>query len=217
MRVMFGSRGCARDAYWLWSECEPLAATVDLDAFIAADGAPEIGSRIRSVPILGERDFLERHGDEPLQVYLGVGAPVPRHAIHAKCRGALRNATWPTLLHPSLRYDRRPGATRIGIGVMICAGTTLTTEVVIGDFVHVNLHCTIAHCAEIGPYSTLSPGCHVSGGVRLGERCFVGAGAVIGENLVIAAGTVIGAGATVVRDITVPGTYVGTPARMLQR
>ena len=217
MRVMFGSRGCARDAYWLWFEAAPEAPSGDLDAFVAADGAPEIGARIRDVPIVAERDVLAQYAAQPIEVYVGIGATPPRFAVVTKCRAALSAATYPSLVHPSVRFDRRPGAVRFGSGVMICAGTTLTTEVVLEDFVHVNLHCTIAHCAHIGAFSTLSPGCHVSGGVRLGERCFLGAGAVIAENLRIAPGTVIGAGATVVKHIDEPGTYVGTPARRMSR
>ena len=217
MRVMFGARGCARDAYWLLHETRPLTDESDLHAFVAADGAEEIGSLIRDVRIVAEREFFASFGDQQLEAYLGVGATELRFRVHAKCRAALTNAVYPTLVHPSVRYDQRAGAVQIGEGVMVCAGSTLTTEVVIGDFVHINLHCTVAHCAEIGAFSTLSPGCHVSGGVRIGERCFLGAGVVIGENIQIAAGTVIGAGATVVKHITTPGTYVGTPARMLIR
>ena len=214
MRVMFGSRGCARDAFWLLHETRPDAV---LDAFVAADGAEEIGTRIRDVPIVGESEWFARHREHEVEVYLGIGAAALRRAIHDKCRRTLTRARYPTLVHPSLRFDRRDGATRIGEGAMLCAGSTLTTEVVIGDFAHVNLHCTIAHCAEIGAFATLSPGCHVSGGVRIGEGSFLGAGVVVAENVRIVAGAVIGAGATVVKDIEEPGTYVGTPARRMTR
>jgi len=215
MRVMFGSRGCARDAYWLLHEVRHAAGDDRLDAFIAADGAEEIGSRIRDVRIVGEGAFFAAHRDDRLELFIGIGTSALRQRVHGKCRANLPNARYPSLLHPSVRYDRRDGATHLGNGIMICAGTTLTTEVTLGDFVHVNLHCTIAHCTTIGAFSTLSPGCHIAGGVVIGEGCFIGAGAVVNENVRIAARTVIGAGATVVQDITLPGTYVGTPARLL--
>jgi sugar O-acyltransferase (sialic acid O-acetyltransferase NeuD family) len=214
MSVMFGSRGCARDAGWLLHEA---AAAVVLEAFVAADGAEEIGARIHGVPIIGEHECFTRYRDGAIDVYFGIGASTLRRAVQHKVAAALPQARYPSLLHPSLRYDRRDGATRIGAGVMICAGTTLTSEVVVGDFAHINLHCTVAHCAEIGAFATLSPGCHVSGGVQLGEGCFLGAGVVVAENVRIAAGAIVGAGATVVRDLEQAGTYVGTPARLLQR
>ncbi len=216
MRVMFGARGCGRDAYWLWHETVGAAAAgLDLDLFIAADGAEEVGSAIRKVPIVGESEFFTRHADDALEVFIGIGASAPRYAVVRKCRGALRHAHYPSLIHPSVRYDRRPDATGFGAGLMLAAGSTLTTEVELGDFVHVNLHCTIAHCARIGAFSTLSPGCHVSGGVEIGERCFLGAGAVVNQDLRIASGAVIGSGAVVTRDIVDAGTYVGVPARRI--
>lgn len=214
MRVMFGSRGCARDAGWLLHESHP---DVRLDAFVAADGAAEIGTCIGDVTIISERDCFERWGEHEIDVYFGIGASALRRAIRDKCRRALPAGRYPSLVHPSVRFDRRDGATRIGEGAMICAGSTLTTEVTIGAFAHINLHCTVAHCVEVGAFATLSPGCHVSGGVNIGEACFLGAGVVVAENVRIAAGAVIGAGATVVRDIGTAGTYVGTPARLMPR
>jgi acetyltransferase-like isoleucine patch superfamily enzyme len=44
----------------------------------------------------------------------------------------------------------------------------------------------------------------------------IGACSTIIEGIKITAGCVVGAGATVVRDLTEPGVYVGSPARRLE-
>jgi acetyltransferase-like isoleucine patch superfamily enzyme len=50
---------------------------------------------------------------------------------------------------------------------------------------------------------------------RLGDRVFVGSNATI-LPVTICSDVVIGAGAVVTRDIRVPGTYVGNPAKRLR-
>jgi acetyltransferase-like isoleucine patch superfamily enzyme len=105
----------------------------------------------------------------------------------------------------------------LGEGVVLCAGTVVTTDVVIGAHVHVNLGCTISHDARVGEFSTLSPGVHVSGNVTIGRDVFVGTGACIingtaGQPLTIGDGAVIAAGACVTRPVE-PGSMVaGVPA-----
>jgi acetyltransferase-like isoleucine patch superfamily enzyme len=49
--------------------------------------------------------------------------------------------------------------------------------------------------------------------VEIGEGTWIGAGSTISNNVTICPGCVIGAGAVVVKDIDIPGTYIGVPAR----
>lgn len=105
---------------------------------------------------------------------------------------------------------------KIGRGTIICPGTILTTGITIGRHVIINLNCTIGHDCVIGDFVTISPGANVSGNVTIGEGCYIGSNAVIREKISICSGVTIGAGGVVVKDITEPGVYVGSPAKRIK-
>jgi acetyltransferase-like isoleucine patch superfamily enzyme len=81
---------------------------------------------------------------------------------------------------------------------------------------------TIGHDVAISDYSTLGPGVHIAGCVKIGKRVFIGAGTVIvngtlAEPLVIGDDTVVGAGSCVIRSLPA-GSYVfGNPARPIPK
>lgn len=214
MNVIFGAGGFAREVGWIMDELVRLKEASRIDAFVASDGSSNIGKSIHGAKIIAESAFFHNNCNTPISVYIAVGSPQLRQHLHQKCLVALNRVKFPPLIHPSVMRDLRPGAVTLGCGAIVCAGTILTTDVQIGDFVHLNLNCTVGHDTVIGAFSTLSPGVHISGRVNLGRGCFVGTGAVILENISAPDTTVIGAGATVVKTISEPGIYVGTPARL---
>lgn len=215
MNVIFGAGGFAREVGWLLDDLARLGEVASpVDAFVVSDNASNIGQIIHGASVIAESDFFAKHYGTRLNAYLAVGSPQLKERLHQKCLAALDAVKFPTLVHPSVKRDLRPGAIDLGVGAIICAGAILTTDVQIGEFVHLNLNCTVGHDAVIGAFSTLSPGVHVSGGVNLGRCCFVGTGAVFLENIHIHDTSIIGAGATVIRTLTRPGTYIGTPARL---
>jgi sugar O-acyltransferase (sialic acid O-acetyltransferase NeuD family) len=103
----------------------------------------------------------------------------------------------------------------IGEGSIICAGTTITTNVKIGKHAHLNLHSTVGHDTEIGDFFTTAPGVKISGNCRIGECVYFGTNSSVKEKMKICDSVVIGMNAAVVKDIQVPGTYVGIPAKRI--
>jgi acetyltransferase-like isoleucine patch superfamily enzyme len=70
--------------------------------------------------------------------------------------------------------------------------------------------------AQIGDFSTPSPGCHLAGQVRVGPGVFVGIGAVVSDGLSVGEDAIIGARAVVVEDVPENTGVVGNPARKLR-
>jgi UDP-N-acetylglucosamine acyltransferase len=75
----------------------------------------------------------------------------------------------------------------------------------------------IGHDCIIGDYVTLAPGARVSGKCNIGEGVYIGSNAVIREGVSICDDVTIGAGSVVLRNITEAGTYVGVPAKRIDR
>ena len=80
-----------------------------------------------------------------------------------------------------------------------------------------HLHCTVTHDCVLEDWVSLMPGCHVSGGVTLGEGAFLGVGAVILQGRTVGAWARVGAGAVVTEDVPAGATVVGVPARDARR
>jgi sugar O-acyltransferase (sialic acid O-acetyltransferase NeuD family) len=107
--------------------------------------------------------------------------------------------------------------TQIGEGSIICAGNIITTNVKIGKHAHLNLQTTIGHDCEIGDYFTTAPGTKISGNCKIHDCVYIGTNASVKEKISIYSFTTIGMNAAVVKDITESGTYVGVPAKKINK
>jgi|LakMenEpi03Aug12_release.lakeMendotaPanAssembly.Ray.scaffolds.fasta_scaffold02741_24 sugar O-acyltransferase (sialic acid O-acetyltransferase NeuD family) len=101
-------------------------------------------------------------------------------------------------------------------GMILCPYAVITTNVIAGRHLHMNLHSDIGHDCVIGNYVTLAPGARVSGYCVIGDCVYVGTNAVIREGVHICDVVTIGAGAVVLNDITESGVYAGVPAKKIK-
>lgn len=216
MNVIFGSAGFAKEVDWLiYDLFESKQIDLRPHFFISKEN---IGEVINGVQIIAEEsyfNFSNLDKNKTNNVFIAVGSPIIKDRIHQRLKFS-DSFTYPNLIHPSTIFDKRKDKVKMGIGNIICANNTLTTDIVLGNFVHINLDCTIGHDTQINDYVTISPGSHISGNVNIGKNVFIGTGAVILERINICDNTIIGAGSVVVKSITEQGTYIGTPARKIK-
>lgn len=215
MNIIFGAGGVAREVSWMLNDVwHDVAISTSVQAFVVADKDWTPNQYLDDIPVISELEFTRRYSKEPIEAYVAVGMPDVKRRVLAFLL-AHSNALFPNFIHPKASMDRRFKKVSLGQGNVIYPAVSLTTDIAIGDFVHINPNATIGHECRIGNFCTLCPGVHVSGRVTLGEGCFVGAGAVIKEGLSIAPNCVIGAGAVIIRSITESGKWVGIPAKRL--
>jgi len=105
---------------------------------------------------------------------------------------------------------------KIGIGCFLAHSCHLGPEVVIGENSIINTRCVVEHEVQVGSFCHIAPNSTISGRVKIEDYVFVGAGATVIDKVKICSFVTVGAGATVTKDITVPGTYIGTPARRIK-
>lgn len=104
----------------------------------------------------------------------------------------------------------------IGKGSIICSGSILTTNIKLGNFSQINLNSTIGHDTIVGDYFTCAPGVNISGNCCFGRNVYIGTNATIKEKIQICDDVVIGMNSGVVKNITIAGTYIGTPCEKLK-
>lgn len=217
MNFIFGSAGFAREVDWLIEDLYSIKG-IDyrVNFFVAENGNELIGKQINFKRVISETEFFNLYLRSENNYFIAMGNPVIKEKVVKEIKNRSSESRFPNLIHPDVAYDKRPGKISLGVGNIICSKCVLTTDITIGNFVHINLDSTVGHDTIIGDYVTISPGVHISGNVKIGEKTFIGTGAVILEHISICPEVKIGAGATVISDITEPGTYVGVPARKVK-
>lgn len=167
---------------------------------------------INGYPIIGTDEEINRT-KESLNLVIAVGDPHLKKEIRLKYTNPL--LSFPTLIHPSVIFGDK-SMIIIGDGCIICAGTIITTNVAIEDFVTINLNCTVGHDARISNYCSLMPSVNIAGEVHLGSSVYLGSGSNVINQIKIGENCIIGAGAVVVDDIPSGSTAVGVPAKPIK-
>lgn len=116
-----------------------------------------------------------------------------------------------SLIHPTAIIGEN---VIINQGCAIMANAVINPGSRIGEGVIVNTCASVDHDNIIEDYCHISVNAHTAGSVHLGKRVFCGMNSAVINNIVVCDDAVIAAGATVVKDITEAGTYIGTPARL---
>lgn len=170
----------------------------------------------RAVAYLGTMDeFLgtDRHSPDRARnigFVVGVGSPSTRRRIAHRLEEAGLFAL--TVIHPSVTVGAN---TTIGDGSVLCAGVRLTTNIAVGQHVHINLNATVGHDTTIEDYVSVNPLASISGDCVVGEESLIGVAGVVLQGLTVGRGAVVGGAACAVKDVAPFTTVVGVPARPL--
>ncbi len=208
--AIYGAGGLGREIRWLLSELNDRDNRWEIVGFF--DDAKSPKEVVDGLSIVGGIELLNRI-DYPLDLVIGIADP----AIKAGLLQRISNPKidFPVIIHPAcLAGDHRNTLRR---GSVLTAGVILTTGIEIGEFVLVNLATTIGHDVNIGDYSSIMPGCSISGSVTIEPGCTIGTGARILQNVHIGRDATVGAGAVVTRDVDADATVIGIPATKVNR
>jgi len=175
------------------------------------DDAENLESSYNGLEYLGKIDLLNLVNHKTY-VAIGLGDPKVKRKIISRLTNSY--LSFPILIHPTsvIGCDN----VFIGKGTIICAGCIITCNVNIGDFVTLNLCCTVGHDTIIEDYASFMPSVNVSGEVLICENVYVGTGAKIINQLEIGKNTIVGAGAVVSKTLPENCTAVGIPAKPIK-
>lgn len=146
------------------------------------------------------------------EIFVAVGSNLAREKTQSELE--VRGANIPILIHPSTIIGEQ---VEIGTGTVVMAGAIINCCSKIGRGCIINTAATIDHDNVIEDYVHISPGCHLAGTVYVGRGTWLGIGSIVCNNVNITSKCKVGAGAVVIKNISEIGTYVGVPARRIEK
>ena len=180
---------------------QSIAFLDDDESIKASMGLEVIGKTTDAFTYKDEADF-----------FVAIGNNAIREKVQEKLMDEGLNVVG--LTHPSAVIGTD---VEIGIGTAVMAGVVINSSSRIGKGCIINTSSSLDHDNAIEDYAHISPGVNMAGTVKVGTKSWIGIGSVVSNNVNVCSGCKIGAGAVVVKDITEPGTYVGVPARRVDR
>lgn len=159
-------------------------------------------------PVLGRDAEYDKFMD--CHFVIAIGNP----AVRERLSNLLDCVKWYTAIHPSASISAIH--TFIGDGSVIMANAVVNPYTRIGNHCIINSNATVEHDNRIADFAHISVGAKLAGTVEIGKRTWVGAGATVSNGIHVCQDCMIGAGAVVVKNIELPGTYVGIPVHKIK-
>ena len=212
--IIAGAGGFGREVQWLIERINQSTPSSEerWNLLGYADDGMETGTMVDDVPVLGGMEYLQKKKG-PFHVACAIGNAEVRRTVVRKL-SENESIHFPNLIDPSVQMSER---IRMGKGNILCAGTILTADIVLKDFVILNLDCTVGHDVQLDSYVTVYPSVNISGNVTVGEGCELGTGSQIIQGKTLGERTIVGAGAVVIEDLPGCCTAVGVPATVVKK
>lgn len=158
-------------------------------------------------PIVGTSSDVEKLKNANTEFVIGIGNNAVRKTFAEKF-----DLNWATLIHPSAQIGVNVS---VGKGTVVMAGAVINVCASIGEHCIINTCAVVEHDNVINDFVHISPNAALGGTVHVGERTHIGIGATVKNNIDVCPDVVVGAGAVVVKNTSLSGTYIGVPARKI--
>jgi len=114
------------------------------------------------------------------------------------------------LVHPGASISK---SAKLGTGIVIQNSANVSSNVIVDDFVKVNVGAKIMHDCVIGKFTTIAPNAVLLGRVSIGKGCYIGAQSTILNDLMVSDNAIVAAAGVVTRNVTKGKIVKGNPAQ----
>lgn len=169
----------------------------------------------RGVSCLGDDQLVLNYDPSEIRLVnaLGsIGSTELRKRIYENFKS--KGYSFTSVIHPSAVVA---SDVILGEGIQVMAGAIIQTSSQIGNNSIINTRSSVDHDCVVGSHVHVAPGVTLSGGIKVGDGVHIGSGATIIQQVSLHECSVIGAGAVVISDVPAHRTYVGVPAKEVQR
>ena len=102
-------------------------------------------------------------------------------------------------------------------GLIVMPFSYISCNVKLGNHNHINSHCVIGHDTVLGDFFTSACSVMISGNNIINDSCYFGMNSSTRQGINICKNVTIGLNSGVVKNITEAGTFIGTPAKPLNK
>lgn len=201
--VIFGIGGLGREINVLINDINnnSFSKVFNVIGFVSHD-INTIGNFIDGIPVVACNDTFVEYSKQfdVLGVTIALGDPKAKAYIDNNMLMKCDNLVYPNIIHPKANISTSK-SNAFGVGTIICAGVTLTTDIKFGKFVLININSTIGHDVVFEDYVSVNPLSSISGNVTIKNTTLIGAGASIREKTSIGSRSIVGLGAIVVKNV----------------
>jgi len=206
--LIVGAGGFAREVYWWIQSHADLHWADSFAGFLDDDRLALEGFTDYSPGVVDSiSGYQPRPGDH---LVMAIADPTTKLRLAEELRG--RGAEFATFVHSNTIIV--PNA-KIGYGSVLCPGSGLSCDTMIGEFVTMNAYANIGHDGEVGDGCTLSAHTEVMGKAKLGRGVFMGSHSSILPGVSVGDFAKIGANSVVIRNVRPGNTMMGVPATRL--
>ena len=204
--IIIGAGGFGREVY-LWAKDSFPKDQYKITGFL--DDNPRILDNYdMDVGIIGDLDGYEIKKQDRFVFAIGNIEIKKRLITKLKNKGA----KFLTLIHPTaIVVD----TARIGKGVVICPFCLVSDNVLLEDFVMLNIYSSCGHDAKVGSYCILSPHATLNGFVILEDEVFLGTHTTVTPFKRVGYKSKISANSVVMRDVPANKIVFGVPGKAI--
>ena len=204
--IIIGAGGFGREVY-LWAKDSFSKDQYRIKGFL--DDNPRILDNYdMDVGIIGNLNSYDIKNQDRFLFAIGDIDVKKRLIIKMKKRGA----KFLTLVHPTVIMAN---TTKIGEGVIICPFCLVSDNVLLEDFVMMNVYSSCGHDAKVGSYSILSPYATLNGFVILEDEVFLGTHTTVIPYKKVGYKSKISANSVVMRDVATNKIVFGVPGKAI--
>jgi UDP-3-O-[3-hydroxymyristoyl] glucosamine N-acyltransferase len=105
----------------------------------------------------------------------------------------------------------------VTIGAHTCVDRAVVGSTIIGKGTKIDNLVHVGHGANVGKHCLIVAGAVLGGSCEIGDYSYIGMGALIKNKIKVGKGCIIGMGAVVTKDVPDGETWIGNPARRMEK
>ncbi len=202
--IIIGCGGFGREIIQYINDINNIKYEYKILGFID-DDIKKIGTKVNGIKVLGDTNLLSKLKD--VYIFCAIAKPSIKEIISQKIKKY--NLKTINIIHPTAYLG---AYITLGENILISPMCVLTTNINIGNYVHINPQCGIGHDTTIQDFSTLYWNVNTGGFVNIAKSSELGSKTFIKQGINIGEKVISGAGAVIVKNISPKMTVKGVPA-----